>query len=144
VRGIDLLQHDIERARAAVPRGDWIQGDIRTTPFGAAGTVIILDVLHYIGRAEQDAVLERVRGALPAGGRALVRVADASRTLRLRITVALDQLMCVVRRQPLARLHTRPLTEWMATMDRLGLRARPVPMSQGTPFANVLLVADAA
>jgi SAM-dependent methyltransferase len=143
VRGIDMLHHDVERARAASPRDEWIEGDIRSAPFGAAGTVIVLDVLHYLGREDQDRVLARIRAALPADGRALVRVADANGSLRYRVTIALDRLMCVVRRQPVARMHTRPLAEWIATLRALGLEAEPVPMSEGTPFVNVLLLARA-
>ena len=36
----------------------------------------------------------------------------------------------------------RPLAEWMALLERLGFGVRSIPMSEGTPFANVLLVAD--
>jgi hypothetical protein len=36
----------------------------------------------------------------------------------------------------------RPLDEWMALLQRLGFSAQSIPMSKGTPFANVLLVAD--
>ncbi|MDT4880179.1 hypothetical protein FQZ97_1159090 [compost metagenome] len=36
----------------------------------------------------------------------------------------------------------RPLTEWTALLQRLGFRVQSIPMSEGTPFANVLLVAD--
>jgi hypothetical protein len=35
----------------------------------------------------------------------------------------------------------RPLAEWTALLHRLGFGVEAVPMSQGTPFANVLLVA---
>jgi hypothetical protein len=30
----------------------------------------------------------------------------------------------------------------MALLERLGFSAQSIPMSEGTPFANVLLVAD--
>ncbi|MDT4880176.1 hypothetical protein FQZ97_1159050 [compost metagenome] len=36
----------------------------------------------------------------------------------------------------------RPLAEWIAVLQRLGFRVQSMPMSEGTPFANVLLVAD--
>ena len=38
-------------------------------------------------------------------------------------------------------LHCRPASEWIATLRRLGFSVEAMPMSAGTPFANVLLVA---
>ncbi|MBU6259970.1 MAG: hypothetical protein KGO01_16265, partial [Burkholderiales bacterium] len=38
----------------------------------------------------------------------------------------------------------RPLAEWTALLAAQGYAVRSVPMSRGTPFANVLLVADLA
>jgi SAM-dependent methyltransferase len=143
VRGIDMLGRDIERARAAWPPGEWIQGDIRNAPLGEAGTIVVLDVLHYLEKGDQDTVLGRMREALASGGVALVRVADGNGSLRFRTTIFLDQLMCIVRRQPLARLHTRPLTAWLETLRSLRFDPEPVPMSEGTPFANVLVRARA-
>lgn len=144
IRGIDLSAKDIERARAAVPTAQWTAGDMTTTDLGTAGTVVILDVLHYVERPLQDRVLAHVAKALSRDGTALVRVADANGSLRFRTTLFLDRLMCVVRGQPVTQMHCRPLAEWVAQLAQEGLQARPVPMSQGTPFANVLLVARAA
>ena len=36
----------------------------------------------------------------------------------------------------------RTLPEWKALLQGLGFVVRSIPQSQGTPFANVLLVAD--
>jgi hypothetical protein len=36
----------------------------------------------------------------------------------------------------------RSVAEWTAALQSLGFTVRDVPMSAGTPFANVLLVAD--
>jgi hypothetical protein len=36
------------------------------------------------------------------------------------------------------------LAEWKALLERLGFGVQSIPMSEGTPFANVLLVADLA
>jgi len=38
----------------------------------------------------------------------------------------------------------RTVAEWQALLGQLGFTVQAVPMSQGTPFANVLLVADLA
>ena len=143
IAGVDLSAKDIERARAAVPTAEWIHGDMTEAPLGQAGTIVMLDVLHYVERALQDKVLHRVAQALAAGGSALVRVADANGSMRFRTTLFLDRLMCVVRGQPVKGMHCRPLGEWIGQMRQEGLEAQPIPMSEGTPFANVLLVAKA-
>ena len=141
MRGIDLMARDIARAQAASPGGEFVQGDIRTTPFGPADRVVILDVLHYIDRDAQEDVLRRVRESLGEGGVLLLRVGDASGSLRFRITVATDRLAMALRGHPVGRLHCRPLDEWIALLRGMGFRVDAAPMSQGTPFANVLLVA---
>lgn len=141
VRGIDLMARDVERAQHAVAEAQFVAGDIRTAPFGTAAGVVILDVLHYIGFAEQEAVLRRVREALAGGGLLLLRVADAAPTLRFRITLAVDRAVMALRGHGAGRLCCRPLSEWIALLGNLGFQVRAEPMSRGTPFANVLLVA---
>ncbi len=44
----------------------------------------------------------------------------------------------------LERLHSRPLEEWQRALEALGFRHEARPMSEGTGFANVLLVARLA
>jgi len=68
-------------------------------------------------------------------------VADASPTLRYRYTIAIDRIMTTLRGRPIDRLHRRPRATWVAALERLGFDVTAVPMSAGTPFANVLLVA---
>jgi SAM-dependent methyltransferase len=141
VRGIDLRRRDIERAKLAHPQGEYVHGDIRSTSFGAADAIVILDVLHYIDPAAQADVLARVRAALAPGGVLLLRVADAAPTWRFRMTLAVDHLAMAFRGRRPSRLHCRPLAEWTRQLEDLGFAVRPAPMSEGTPFANVLLVA---
>ena len=139
--GIDLRQHDIERARAAAPQARWVAGDIRTEAFPASDVVVILDVLHYLEPAEQREVLTRVRDALADGGVMLLRVADASGSLRFRYTLLVDRLVTGLRGGGWPRLHPRPVAEWRALAEELGFRVATHAMSAGTPFANVLCVA---
>jgi SAM-dependent methyltransferase len=142
MRGIDLMAKDIERARAASAEGsEWIRGDIRATEFGHADVVVILDVLHYIDPEAQQAVMGRVRDALGENGVALLRVGDASKSLRFRITLAVDRAVMRLRGHRLDRLYCKPAAQWRGELEALGFRVDAVPMSAGTPFANVLLVA---
>jgi SAM-dependent methyltransferase len=145
VRGIELAPIDVERARRAVGAFAVIeQGDIRTTAFGTADVVVILDVLHYFPRDDQDAVLARVHTALGPDGVLLLRVGDAAAGLRFTVSHWVDRVVNVARGHRLVQLHCRPLRDWLASLEQLGFRVEAVPMSQGTPFANVLLVARRA
>lgn len=140
--GIDVHARDIERATHAVDGiARFVCGDIRHEPFDRADVVILLDVLHYLDYGAQEDVLRRVRTALTDGGVLLLRVADASPTLRYRYTIAIDRIMTILRGRPVDRLHRRPRAAWVAALEKLGFDVTAVPMSAGTPFANVLLVA---
>ena len=139
--GVDIVPRDIERARHACPGAQFVAGDIRTTGFGPADVVVILDVLHYIDYAAQADVLARVRSALAAGGVLLLRVGDQSPSLRFRVTIAVDRLVMRLRGHRLARLYCKPLAQWVRELEDLGFAVAATPMSEGTPFANVLLVA---
>jgi len=142
LRGIDLGARDVARAAAACAGyAGFTHGDIRTAPFDAADAIVILDVLHYLDPASQDAVLERTWPALAPGGVLLLRVADGAPGLRLRATLALDRLSLRLRGGRPGPYHCRPLPAWQRRLEAIGYRVEPRPMSEGTPFANVLLVA---
>ena len=147
VTGIELMPRDVERARAALGEDGgtrFICGDMRTEAFPTCDTVVILDVLHYVTHAEQDAVLKRVRDALAPGGRLLLRVGDAGAGRGFAISQWVDRTVTRVRGHAVAPVYGRTLAEWIAQLRQLGLQVEPRPMSQGTPFANVLLVAQRA
>lgn len=142
--GIELMPRDVERATRAcgtVGSVQFLQGDIRTADFGTADAVVILDVLHYVDYDAQAGVLRRVRDALAGGGVLLLRVGDEAPTLRFRVTLAVDRLVMALRGHRLDRLYCKPLTRWIAELEALGFAVAATPMSAGTPFANVLLVA---
>lgn len=141
VRGIELMPRDVERSRRALGDGANVeQGDIRSAAFDSVDAVVILDVLHYISRADQEAVLMRVRNALSSGGVLLLRVGDAAAGLPFRVSQGVDRVVTFVRGHRLAQLHCRPLREWIDVLTAIGFEVRTLPMSEGTPFANVLLV----
>jgi SAM-dependent methyltransferase len=143
LHGIDVSGRDVALAAAACDgHATFAHGDIRTTPFPAADAIVILDVLHYIDPPSQDAVLQRAWEALAPGGVLLLRVADAVPTLRFRITIALDRLSLRLRGGRPGAYHCRPLGQWRRRLEAIGWRIEPRPMSEGTPFANVLLVAS--
>jgi cyclopropane fatty-acyl-phospholipid synthase-like methyltransferase len=140
--GIELMPRDVERARRALGTSVSLTlGDVRSAAFGTADAVVVLDVLHYLAFEEQRAVLRRVRAALDAAGVLLLRVGDRAGGLRFRCSLWVDQLTLLARGHGLPTLHCRSIAQWHALLQECGFESQAVPMSQGTPFANVMLIA---
>jgi SAM-dependent methyltransferase len=143
-RGIELMGRDVERARNALgPQCDISQGDIRNAEFGATDAVVILDVLHYITRDEQLQVLRRVRAALPPKGLLLLRIGDAAAGLRFRYSQWVDKVVMRCRGHAAVAMHCRSTEQWRELLAGCGFEVEETPMSQGTRFANVLLIGHA-
>lgn len=156
--GIDRSRADIARAHAAF--GDAARfscSDLRdATPLPACDVVVLLDVLHYLDPAAQDAVLGRVRDALALDGVLILRVGDAALRRRSQLANLVDLTVCALRGNPLPRLYRRPLPDWQAKLGDLGFMVEIVPLpgagvegakrvscssQRSSRFANVLLAA---
>jgi SAM-dependent methyltransferase len=143
LHGIELMPRDVERARRAL--GDaavFTAADMCRADFGQVDAVIVLDVLHYVSIDAQNDVLSRIRDALAPRGVLVLRVGDADGGWPFRFSVWVDHVVTFVRGHRNSRLHCRPLAEWKAALAALGYTVRSLPMNQGTPFANILLVAE--
>jgi SAM-dependent methyltransferase len=142
--GIDMDAAEIARAERAlaarVPEVRLIAGDIHRSAFERADTIAILDVLQYLAPAAQDDVLARAHTALDPAGVLLLRVGDAAAGLRFHWTRFVDRGVALARGRGWCALHCRSLDEWRAALARLGFVIDQLPMSQGTSFANALLV----
>ncbi len=147
LRGYELMASDVARARAALadrePQVSIRRGDICRTDFGQVDVVTILDVLHYIDHAAQEDVLRRARAALPNHGLLITRVGDAAAGLPFRICDWLDRAVILVRWRRRPVLWCRTLADWVKLLEGVGFEVEAMPMSEGKPFANVMLVARA-
>ena len=147
VRGIELMAHDVTRANQALAgavregRAEFVHADMCKAEFGQNDAVVILDVLHYVPIDAQDEVLLRVRRSLVPGGVLLLRVGDAAAGLPFSISKWVDHTVTTLRGHRLGRLHCRTLAQWQSALQKLGFLVDTQAMSQGTPFANVLLIA---
>ena len=142
-RGIELKARYVKRARAALGSAlDVTHADIRRASFGTADAVVILDVLHYLTPQAQLDVLQRARAALEPRGLLLLRVGDADAGLRFRCGQWCDELMMLLRGHPRVQ-HCRSVAQWRELLRDCGFDSEAKPMSRGTPFANVLLIAHA-
>lgn len=145
VTGLELVQRDVDRARTALgDAAEFVCGDMRSAAFPEADVAVLLDVLHYVSADDQDAVLAKVRRALSPGGVLLLRVADAAYSRRFAFSRWVDAAVMLVRHGRVLPQCGRTLPQWIAQLQALGFEVRSQPMSQGTPFANVLLVARVA
>jgi SAM-dependent methyltransferase len=144
--GIELMPKDIARAQQSVghlqPAPRFVCADMCTASLPGCDLVVILDVLHYVDHAAQEGVLRRVRDALAPGGRLLLRIGDVDDRRGFAVSQWVDRMVTRIRGHRVSPTWGRPLKDWMALLQRLGFTVRSVPMSEGTPFANVLLVAD--
>lgn len=144
IRGIELKSADVERAQRALGTGCGVsQGDIRNAAFDEADAVVILDVLHYMNDAAQRDVLQRVRAALSLGGVLLLRVGDASAGLSFHYTQCVDRAVMLLRGHSWVRTHCRTVGAWQSLLEQHAFEVDAMPMSEGTPFANVLLICHA-
>jgi SAM-dependent methyltransferase len=142
IRGIEVRRRDIQRARHALgQKAEFELGDITEAEFGTVDAIVILDVLHYIDYESQLCVLRRAQGALAPGGVLLLRVSDAGSGIRFTIGKYIDQTVMLMHHGRAPRVYCRALREWQEVLAAAGFHCVAMPMSSGTPFANIMLIA---
>ena len=148
-RGVELMTREADCGSRALPPiyGKRVQlntGDMRVADLSNTDVFVILDVLHYIPIAEQDLLLDRIRAALDMGGMFVTRVGDAGNGMRFAISQVVDFFVSFAQGHRLGRMWCRPLADWISALEARGFAVLAIPMSVGTPFANVMLVARVA
>jgi SAM-dependent methyltransferase len=142
LHGVELSRRRAEVAGQALDGGAVVErGDIRHAPLPACAAIVILDVLLYLDDADQRRVLARCAEALGPGGVLVLREADAGAGLPFHVTRWAEKLACWSRGQIRQRLRYRQAREWQALLEAAGFTVEARPMSEGTPFGNVLFVA---
>jgi 2-polyprenyl-3-methyl-5-hydroxy-6-metoxy-1,4-benzoquinol methylase len=144
-RGIDLMDFDIKRANIALSTlanpAAAEQGDMCSADFKQCDVTVILDVLHYVSYDAQIDVLKRVYSALSPNGVMLLRVGDAAAGWPFKMSNWVDAVVTTLRGHRLSKLYCRPLTQWLKVLNDIGFEVQALPMSEGTLFANVMLLA---
>lgn len=142
LRGIELQDRVADWGRKAFgDRATIDTGDLNDIVLPEADVVVILDVLHYLDREAQGRIVARIARALRGQGLLLLRVGDAGAGLPFLVTRLADKVSTLLRGQGLPAHHTRPVSEWKALLESAGFLTSSAPMSDGTPFSNVLLTA---
>jgi SAM-dependent methyltransferase/uncharacterized protein (DUF2062 family) len=141
VCGIDSDARKIAVARAAGPEAEFRVGDLARAELGSADTILLIDVLHYLPIAEQDALLQAAAAALAPGGQLLVRELDADRSAESAVTRCFEWCARKIGLNRGRATAYRPASAVIALLERAGLSCRVQGASERTPFANVLIVA---
>lgn len=148
VRGVDWDDRKIALARdaaeglaAAFEVGD--VGDVRAIEgLEPADTVLLVDVLHYLDAEKQDALVAAAADRVRPGGRLVVRDASTGYGWRSFVTASVERLATAIRFNIGERVAIRDLADALTPiLFAKGLRVTVRPCWDGTPFANVLLVA---
>ena len=142
LQGIELHADRVQTARQALGGSvQVIPGDLRVLDLQPCAVIVILDVMLYLDAAEQQHLLDRATAALEPGGLLLLREADADAGFTFQATKWSERLSGAFRGRFGQALHYRGAIQWIAELAKRGFAVGAEPMSAGTPFANVLLVA---
>jgi SAM-dependent methyltransferase len=143
MHGVELRDDRVAIARGALGNmADVISGNICDVALCSCSAVVLLDVLLYLPKSAQRQVLERAVAALRVGGVLLLREADAGAGIAFKITKWAERVANASRGQPVARLYYRRAYQWVGLLQGLGLSVSALSMSEGTPFSNMLFVAQ--
>jgi len=139
--GLDLRPDWVRAARRALEGRAHIElRDAREAEFPRCTAIVMLDLMHYLREEQQDRLLEKAAAAVDPGGVLLLREADAGAGLAFEVT-RLSERVATAARGEFGPLCYRRASRWVAALEGLGLSVTADPMSQGTPFANVLFTA---
>jgi SAM-dependent methyltransferase len=134
IHGVDHDERKIAIARTVMPDATFVTGDARAA-MNHGGTVVLLDLLHYLTSREQTDIL-----AAAAAHATTVIIRDALRdgSWRYRLTYAQEMFSRVVRWLRAERLHFPARGEVLDPFA--GFVAEVVPLYGRTPFNNYLFV----
>jgi hypothetical protein len=127
--------------RAAGAQGRFESCDLTRCALPDAETILLIDVLHYLPRPEQDALLARACSAVRLGGRLVVRELDPSRGLRSKVGMLAERIAARTRYNRGIALEFRPIPEIIAELEGHGLACRVVD-GPGSPVPNVMIVGE--
>ncbi len=146
--GLDLQGIELRESEIAIARGA-LGSSATITPFNLseaheiprADVITLFDVLHYLDANSQVSLIKRIANAISPGGLLLVRDADAAAGLSFRTTHFAERIAAISRGHFRQRFHFRSRAQWNELFSDCGFAIETLPMSEGTPFANVLWVA---
>ncbi len=141
VRGVDWDDAKIRHAKAAavgLDQSEFEHGDVRDRALPAADTVLLVDILHYLGRDEQHALLRRAARA--ARSRILLRDVDPERGASSAFTTSWERLTTKLGYNQGECVSPQPCDELERILDAEGFAVTRQPCA-AFGLSNALLVA---
>lgn len=120
--GMELRQRHADMACAVLAEdAEIIAGDMCSEPFPPCRAVVLLDVLHYLKRDEQDRVMAKAAAALESGGVLVVRETRGGRVGRWVGNWLSRRADVLARDRWRQRWCLRSEAEWREALEALGL-----------------------
>ncbi|MEO5861618.1 MAG: class I SAM-dependent methyltransferase [Burkholderiales bacterium] len=142
LHGIELRESEVSIAHKALKSLATITPlDLSHGDLPHADVVVLFDVLHYLNAEAQGQLIKRIARTISPGGLLLVRDADATAGFSYSVTYLAERIAAICRGHFRQRFHFRSLMQWKVLFTERGFAIETMPMSEGTPFANVLWVA---
>jgi SAM-dependent methyltransferase len=141
VTGLDLDRRKVAEANAAA-RGlpaTFVAADLSRAEVPAGDTALMADVLYQLPDGAQVPVLEGMARA--ARRRIVMRLFDPDRGWRSAFGMAMEHAGRALRRDG-AAVKPMPVDAVVARFEERGFRCTVTPCWAGTPFPNVLLLAE--
>ena len=126
--------------KAAAGTATFARGDVRTAHLPRADTVLLIDILHYLSREEQDALV--ARAARAARRQVIVRDVDPDQGATSALTRGWEWVTTSLGYNRGARVLPRSFDELTALFEAEGLTVTREPCS-AKGMSNVLLIARA-
>lgn len=146
VTGFDYDERKIRAATAMAARGglgdlQFRTGDARTGLPDFDGHVVILDILQFFRREEQDTLLAAAAARVAPGGRLVIRSGLRAPGWRYRVTVLADFFARATLWMKAAPVCYPDADQFRRVLGAAGLQVSIRPLWGRTPFHNHLVVA---
>ncbi len=117
-------------------------GDARHEMPEFSGHVIILDILQFFTKDEQDKLLTEAAARIPQGGKLIIRSGLQDDSWRFKVTVLGDYFAKATFWMKAAPTCYPSAEQMRSVLGSAGLSVRLQPLWGGTPFNNYLIVAE--
>jgi 2-polyprenyl-3-methyl-5-hydroxy-6-metoxy-1,4-benzoquinol methylase len=145
VLGLDWDKEKVEAAQAAAEDlpAKFETRDARGLDLESADSVLLIDVLHYLEKAAQDELLTTAASLVRPGGRLILREATTTLGWRSTLTIGIENISRFIRLNVGDRIVIRDVEkEIVPILESHAMTCEIKPCFAGTPFANVLLIAE--
>lgn len=147
ITGCDYDAWKITNAKCTAERGGYaglsfLAADARTGLPDFSGNVVILDILQFFKRPEQEALLRLAATRVAEGGKLVIRSGLQDDSTRFRITVAGDWLAKLTFWMKSGPVCYPDCELFESVLGSAGLKVQISPLWGGTPFNNHLIVAE--